>query len=71
MDNMNRIIEMAARDLPEGYTIEISIERGSAWASLCDPHFTVIHEAESMRLEDQVLECIDFANQCAIGWKNE
>ncbi len=67
--DMSRIIDMAARDLPEGYTIEISIERGSAWVSLSDPDSTVIHEAESMRLPDQVLECIDFANESVKGSK--
>lgn len=33
---LEEAIEMAAKDLPEGYEIKVRVERGSAWVVLCD-----------------------------------
>ena len=61
-------IEIAARDLPEGFQITLHIEKGSGWVSLEYPGapFAFSPDGADKSLSDQILECVEKAKQTPV-----
>lgn len=59
---INDLLEMAARDLPEGWSVRIEVERGSAWVNTIAPD-GVEYEIDSDEAEiaDLVRDAIEVA----------
>lgn len=61
--SLNRSVQLAARDLPDGFQIHIHVERGAGWVSLDFPGapFDYSPDGGGMTLSEQILDCIEKA----------
>jgi len=55
-------IEMAARDLPEGWIVEVYVENGAAWVRLDHDGEGIDVDCSDMTLAQQVEACVRTAN---------
>jgi hypothetical protein len=53
-------VQVAARDLPDGFQIHISVERGAGWVALEYPGVPFDYKPDSagMTLSEQILDCV-------------
>lgn len=58
-------IERAARDLPQGWIIQVSVERGSAWVSLYGPDgiSRPLPDSADKTLAEQVRDAVRFPQE--------
>ena len=47
---LGRVIQFAARDLPEGWQIHVTVERGAGWARLYNPEGIRVDDFDSTDL---------------------
>ena len=60
---VDQAIENAARELPEGYVIELNVENGSAWLNMYGPNGSDVKlpECVDSTLAERVRNAIDHA----------
>lgn len=56
---------MAAKDLPEGWRIQIGVEKGSTWVILEDPNMLGHEMCCDDSIEDQFNQAIEYAKKHA------
>ncbi len=54
---LEEAIEQCAKELPEGWRIDVRVERGSAWVDLVDPQGFEVEPFGSMDSPDEGLDC--------------
>ena len=61
-------IEVAARDLPDGFVLRICVEKGAAWVDLeypgCPFHYSP--DGADATLAEQVLDAVEKANKTPV-----
>lgn len=61
-------VNRACRDLPDGWTIDLSLEFGAAWVSMCDADGNPVEFEETDRtLPERINEAVDVAINAATG----
>lgn len=63
MKSLEENINRAAAELPEGWIIEINVERGAGWVSLYDNEGMSVVICEDGTLSEQVSDAIDYARK--------
>lgn len=58
---LGEAVERGARDLPEGYELQVEVERGAGNVALWDRDQDKIEEFEGDTLADQINQAIDYA----------
>lgn len=60
---IDRVMEDAAGELPEGYVIELNVENGAAWINMYGPNGSDVKlpECVDSTLAEQVRNAIDHA----------
>jgi len=66
---IDRVMEDAARELPEGYVIEVNVESGAAWINMYGPDGSDIELPECV--DSTLAEQIDSAIEHAVGLDSE
>lgn len=62
-DSLGEAVERVAEYLPDGWQINIVLEKGSAWVKLIDPNYTEIDiDGADMTLSEQVNDALCKAN---------
>jgi hypothetical protein len=61
--SLNGSVQLAARELPDGFQIHVHVERGAGWVSLDYPGapFDYRPDGAGMSLSEQILECLEKA----------
>jgi len=63
---LDAAVQQAARDLPDGHTVDLSIEHGSAAVALLDAQGSVTEIPPDGTLAEQVLEALRLAEKGAL-----
>jgi hypothetical protein len=53
-----RAVQLAARDLPDGFQIHVSVERGSGWVSLEYPGVPFEYRPDGGGCRSKILDCV-------------
>lgn len=71
MDSLNEAVQLAARDLPDGFQIHVHVEKCAGWVSLDYPGtlFFYSPDGASGSLSEQIIECVEKAKATPVVLK--